>query len=79
MSKYMTNSKATQMSTMQQAHKAPHSVPVSIAVPTHEEIANRAYEIYAEKGYQQDQSEQNWMQSEQELKNQQHWLQAKQK
>ena len=79
MSKYMTKSKATQMSTMQQAHKTPHPGSVSTAVLTHEEIANRAYEIYVEKGCRQGQSEQNWLQAEQELKNQQHWLQANQK
>ena len=45
-------------------HKAPHSGSVSIALPTYEEIANRANELYVEKVYQQDQNEQNWMQSE---------------
>ena len=79
MSKYMTKSKASQMSTMQQAHKASYPGSGSIAVLTHKEIANRAYEIYVEKGCRQDQSEQNWLQAEQELKNQQHWLQVKQK
>jgi len=64
---------------MQQAHKAPHPGSVSTAVLTHEEIAKRAYEIYVEKGCRQGQSEQNWLQAEQELKNQQHWLQANQK
>ena len=76
MSKYMTKSKATQMSAMQQAHKAPHPGPVATAMLTHEEIARRAYEIYVENGCRQGQSEQNWLQAEQELKNQQHWLQA---
>ena len=78
MSKYMAKSKATQMSAMQQAHKTPHPGSVATATLTHEEIAKRAYEIYAEKGCPQGQSEQNWLQAEQELKNQQHWLQAKQ-
>ena len=79
MSKYMTNSKATQMSTMQQAHKASYPGSASITVLKHKEIANRAYEIYVEKGCRQDQSKQNWLQAEQELKSQQHWLQVEQK
>ncbi len=79
MSKYMTMSRATQMSAMQQVHKAPHPGSVATAMLTHEEIARRAYEIYVEKGCQQGQSEQHWLQAEQELKNQQNWLQAKQK
>jgi len=68
MSKYMTKSKATQMSEMQQAHKAPH--------PRHEVISKRAYEIYVENGGKEGQSEQNWLQAEQELKNREEWLQA---
>ena len=79
MSKYVTRSKASQMSTMQQEHKASYPGSGSIAVLTHKEIARRAYEIYVEKGCQQDQSEQNWLQAEQELKSQQHWLQVEQK
>jgi hypothetical protein len=47
------------MSTMQQAHKASYPGSVSIAALTRKEIANRAYEIYVEKGCQQDQSVQN--------------------
>ena len=78
MSKYMTKSRAAQVSAMQQVHKAPHPGLVATML-THEEIARRAYEIYVEKGCQQGQSEQNWLQAEQELKNQQNWLQAKQK
>ena len=76
MSKYMTKSKATQMSAMQQAHKTPHPGSVATAMLTHEDIAKHAHEIYVKKGYQQGQSEQNWLQAEQELKSQQNWLQA---
>ena len=65
MSKYMTRSKASQMSTMQQAHKASYPGLGSIAVLTHKEIASRAYEIYVEKGCRQDQSKKNWLQVEQ--------------
>jgi hypothetical protein len=77
MSKYMTKSKTMQMSEMQHAEKALQSGSVSTAVLTRREIAKRAYEIYVENGCRQDQSEHNWLQSEQELKNKQHWLQAK--
>jgi len=67
------------MSSMQQAHKAPHSGYIPIAVLTHEDISRRAYEIYVENGCREGLSEQNWLQSEQELSSQQHWLQVKQK
>jgi len=76
MSKYMTKSKATQMSSMQQAHKAPHPGLDDAPVLTHEVISKRAYEIYVENGCKQGQSEQNWLQAEQELKNREEWLQA---
>jgi hypothetical protein len=79
MSKHMTHSNATQMSAMQQEHKALHSGPLATIVPTHKDIAKRAYEIYAGKDRRQDQSEQNWLQAEQELKNQESWLQAERK
>ena len=79
MSKYMTQSKATQMSAMQQGHKASNPGPAATAMPTHKDIARRAYEIYVEKACQQGQSEQDWLQAEQELKNQENWLHAEQK
>jgi len=76
MSKYMTKSKATQMSEMQQAHKAQHPGPDVAVMPAHKDIARRAYEIYLKNGRRQGQSEKNWYQAEQELKNQDEWLQA---
>ena len=79
MSKYMTKSKVTQISSMQQAHKALHSGSIPIAVLKHEDISRRAYEIYVENGCKEGHSEQKWLQSEQELSSQQHWLQVKQK
>jgi hypothetical protein len=75
MSKHMTHSKTTPMSAMQQGHKALYSGPVAATVPTHKDIATRAYEIYVGQNHQQGQSEQNWLQAEQELKNQESWLQ----
>jgi hypothetical protein len=76
MSKYMTKSKATQMSTMQQEHKDPHPGLVAGTVLTHEDISKRAYEIYVENGCKEGHSEQNWLQAEQELKNRQEWVEA---
>jgi len=76
MSKYMTKSKATQMSEMQQAHKAPQPGQVATAVLTRKDISRRAHEIYVENGCKEGQSEQNWLQAEQELKNRGEWLQA---
>ena len=78
--KTLTNeSRTTQRYGTQQTHGQEHPVQTAVPMYTHEDIARRAYEIYVEKGCQQGQSEQNWLQAEQELKNQQHWLQAKQK
>jgi hypothetical protein len=79
MSKYMTHSKVTQMSTMQQEHRTSHPGPAATAVPTHKDIAKRAYEIYVGEDSRQGQSEHNWLQAEQELKSQRNWLQAEQK
>lgn len=76
MSKYMTKSKATQMSEMQQAQKSSHPGSVATATLTREEIAKRAYEIYVANGCKEGQSEQNWLEAEQELKNREEWLEA---
>ena len=38
-------------------------------MPTHDEIAKRAYEIYIKKGRRQGQSERDWQQAENELRN----------
>ncbi len=81
MSKYMNNGKlpqmpvpqqpkADQVSMSQQIHNLPHPRPIAAAAPTHEDIAQRAYEIYLEKGCPQGQSEQDWLQAEQEQLNQ---------
>jgi hypothetical protein len=72
----MTKSKVTQMSDMQQVHKAPHPGLVATTILTHKDISKRAYEIYVENGCKEGQSEQNWLQAEQELKNREEWLEA---
>ena len=76
MNQHMTHPQTTQMSAMHQGHEALHSGPVAATSPMHKDIAKRAYEIYVGKNRQQGQSEQNWLQAEQELKNQESWLQV---
>jgi hypothetical protein len=70
--------KSSKISTTQQAKAAKVSSPVTIcelrSKPTastvaHEDIAKRAYEIYAGMGYPQGQSEQIWRQAEEEIRN----------
>ncbi len=53
-----------------------HPLAVTPTVLTHDDIAQRAHALYLEKGCQQGQSEQDWLQAEQELKNRQHGLQT---
>jgi hypothetical protein len=76
MNKYNNQSKNRQVFAAQQMLNASHPGPVAAALLTHKDIAKHAYEIYVEKDRQQGQSEQNWLQAEQELKNRQNWLQA---
>ncbi|MGA2071044.1 MAG: DUF2934 domain-containing protein [Sedimentisphaerales bacterium] len=76
MNKYINeSSKAKQAFASQQTHKGSQTTPAAVT-PTHKEIARRAYEIYIENGRRQGQSEQYWLQAEQELKNRKHWRQA---
>ena len=76
MNKYNNQSKSKQVLAAQQMLNASHPGPVVAAMLTHEDIARHAHEIYIEKGCRQGQSEQDWLQAEQELKNQRNWLQA---
>jgi Protein of unknown function (DUF2934) len=78
MNKYTKESKAKQVFASQQTHTGSQTEPAT-AAPTHKEIARRAYEIYIENGRRQGQSEQYWLQAEQELKNVKHWQQAEEK
>ena len=75
MNKYSNKSKGKQVFAAQQVRNASHPGPVA-SMLTHEDIAKHAYEIYVEKGCRQGQSEKNWLQAEQELRNQQNWVQA---
>ena len=76
MNKYSNQSKSKQVRAAQQMLNTSPPEPVVAALLTHEDIAKHAHEIYIEKGCRQGQSEQDWLQAEQELKNQRNWLQA---
>ncbi|MGE5294725.1 MAG: DUF2934 domain-containing protein [Solirubrobacterales bacterium] len=76
MNKYRTQSKGKRVFAAQQLLNAMRPGPAAATGLAHEDIAKRAYEIYVETGRRQDQSEQNWLRAEQELKNRQNWLQA---
>ena len=76
MSKYITKSKTSQMSQMQQEHKAPNSGLAAASEMTHDDISRRAYEIYAENGRKEGQSEQNWLQAQNDLKHREEWQEA---
>jgi hypothetical protein len=67
------------MSDMQREHKALHNGQVATAMLPYEEISSRAYEIYVNNGRNEGQSERNWLQAEQELKNREEWLEANEK
>ena len=58
--------KAAQTLLPQSIQDMPRPRPVATAATAHEEIAKRAYQIYVEKGRPQGQSDQHWLQAEQE-------------
>ena len=60
-SKTMSAAPATQHS------GAPSATPLVATAPTHDDISQRAYDLYAESGYQQGQSNQNWVRAEKDL------------
>ena len=51
-----------------------HSVlppsPSCVTVTTHDDIAQRAYDIYVQNGYRQGQCNKNWLQAEKDLRQQ---------
>ena len=63
MKTFMAESKTTQIATQQTHGDGHHGQPV----PTHDEIAKRAYDIYVKKGRRQGQCERNWQQAENDL------------
>ena len=70
MNKYNDPSKGRQVFAAQQILNASHPRPVAAAMLAHEDIARHAYGIYVEKGGQQGQSEQNWLQAGRDMKSQ---------
>ncbi len=68
MKTYMSQTEATRRLAAGQTHDDMHPGHGVITVPTHEEIARRAYEIYLRNGRREGQSEQNWYQAEHELR-----------
>jgi len=68
MNKYTTRSEATRDLAAQQTHSDLHPGHGVIALPTHEEIAKRAYEIYVKTGRKQGQCTKNWHQAEHDLR-----------
>ena len=68
MDKYTTRSEAKGTLAAQQTHNDLHPGHGVITMPTHDDIARRAYEIYVKNGRKQDLCKQNWLQAEQELR-----------
>ncbi len=48
---------------------APHTEVAAAALPTHDAIARRAFEIYVKTGRRQGRCKQNWLEAEQDLRN----------
>ena len=62
-----TRPNTTQRARTQWSQDALHPASASITMPAHDDIAKRAYEIYVDKGRQQGQCEQDWLQAEGDL------------
>ena len=58
------------ITTTPQRPSASAPAPALTSVLTHGDIAERAYDLYVQSGYQQGQSLQNWMQAEKDLHDQ---------
>jgi hypothetical protein len=68
MNKYTTQSDATRMLAAGQTHDEMRPGPGVIIVPTHEQIAKRAYDIFVKSGRKLGQCTQNWRQAEHDLR-----------
>jgi len=68
MNKYTTQSEATRILAAKQTHSDLHAGQGVITMPTHDDIAKRAYDIYVKNGRKQGQCKQNWQQAEHELR-----------
>ena len=58
---------STRGSTAPQKRATPQSGPATLPAPAHDDIAQRAFDIYDKNGRQEGQCQQNWQQAEQEL------------
>jgi hypothetical protein len=68
MNKYTTQSEATRILSAGQTHGDLHPGPGVITLPTHDDIAKRAYDIYVKSGRRQGQCKQNWQEAEHDLR-----------
>jgi hypothetical protein len=66
----MSRSKVTHTFAAQQTPNAPHTAVAVATMPTYDDIAKRAFDIYVSTGRRQGHCKQNWQQAEQELRNQ---------
>jgi hypothetical protein len=67
MKTYMTQSEANRELAAGQTHDDLHPGRGILTMPTHEDIAKRAYDIYVKGGHKEGQCKQNWHQAEHEL------------
>jgi DUF2934 family protein len=68
MNKYSTQSEANRVLAAGQTHGDLHPGRGIITMPTHDDIARRAYDIYVTSGSKRGQCLQNWRQAEHELR-----------
>ena len=69
---HLTHSQTPRDVAVEPTHNDMHPGRGVIAMPTHDDIANRAYDIYLKSGRKQGQCEQNWHQAELELRTDDH-------
>lgn len=72
MNKYTTQSEATRILAAQQTHSDPHPGHGVLAMPSHAEIAKRAYDIYLKSGAKPGHCTQNWQKAEHDLRTADH-------
>jgi hypothetical protein len=65
---HLTHSQGPRAGAIEPAHDDMYPGRGVIDMPTHDEIANRAYDLYVKSGRKQGQCNQNWHQAELELR-----------
>lgn len=68
MQAYMTQAEAARILAARQMHGDPHPGYGVVSMPTHDDIAKRAYDFYVRKGRVPGQCQQNWHQAEYDLR-----------